>query len=150
MAKAIPEGYHSITPYLVVKGAAKALDWYKENLGAEEIFRMDGPNGSIGHAEFRIGNSMLMIADENADWDSFGPEKHGGSPISLMIYCEGVDHVFAKAVKNGGQELKPVQDWLYGDRSGTLKDPFGHVWTISTHMEDVSPEELERRMAQMG
>ena len=149
-AKPIPEGYHSVTPYLVMNGASDAIDFYKKAFGAVELFRMPTPNGRIGHAELKIGNSPIMLADESPEMGSRGPATLGGTPVSLMIYLEDVDTVFKKAIASGGTELKPLQDQFYGDRSGTLKDPFGHVWTLATHVEDVSEEEMEKRMKAMG
>ena len=144
--KPIPEGYHSVTPYLVLKGAADAIEFYKKAFGAIELFRMDH-EGKIGHAELKIGDSPIMLADENPEMGYRGPEAYGGTPVSLMIYVDDVDKIYPQAIAAGGVELKPLQDWFYGDRSGTLKDPFGHVWTISTHKEDVTPEEMDKRMA---
>ena len=144
--KPIPEGYHSVTPYLVIKGAADAIDYYKKAFGATELFRMDY-QGKIGHAEIKIGDSPIMLADEHPEMGYVGPKTIGGTPVSLMIYVDDVDTVFKRAVESGGVERKPVQDQFYGDRSGTLTDPFGHVWTVSTHKEDVTPEEMDKRMA---
>ena len=145
--KPIPEGYHSVTPYLSIKGAAAALEYYKKAFGAIELFRMDAPDGRIGHAEIKIGDSPIMLADEYPEMEFVSPQTLGGTPIGLMIYVEDVDTVYAQALTEGGKEVKPLQDQFYGDRSGTLKDPFGHVWTIATHKEDVSPEEMDRRAA---
>ena len=144
--KPIPEGYHSVTPYLVIKGAANAIEFYKKAFGAIELMRMDH-EGKIGHAELKIGDSPIMLADENPEMGYRGPEALGGTPVSLMIYVDDVDKIYPQAIAAGGVELKPLQDWFYGDRSGTLKDPFGHVWTIGTHKEDVTPEEMDKRMA---
>lgn len=143
----VPEGYRSVTPYLIVRGAARAIDFYKQAFGATEIMRMPGPNNTIGHAELRIGDSVVMLADEQPNGSYRAPDVLGGSPVSLMIYIADVDEVFSKAVSLGSKELRAVQDQFYGDRSGNLVDPFGHIWTISTHVEDVSPEEMERRMS---
>lgn len=156
-----PEGYHSVTPYLIVDGAAEAIDFYKRAFGAEELFRMPMPVPSdaaggveggerIAHAEIRIGDSPVMLADEHPEMDLLGPEARGGATASLMIYVEDADAVFEQAMDAGAAEEKPVQDQFYGDRSGTLIDPFGHRWTIATHIEDVAPEEMERRMAELG
>src|SRR3954447_13114919 len=145
--KPIPDGYHSVTPYLVVQGAAKALEFYKKAFGATELFRMPGPGGKIMHAEIRIGDSPVMLADEFPEMDARGPQTLGGTPVGLMIYCEDVDALFNQAVSAGAKVLRPVVDQFYGDRSGTVADPFGHKWTIATHKEDVSPEEMKRRMA---
>ena len=143
--KPIPEGYHSVTPYLVMKGAGRALDFYKSALGAQELFRMEGPNGTIGHAEMKVGDSIIMLADESPEMGFFGPDMEKGTPSGLMVYVEDCDAVFNRAVSAGAKELHPLQDKFYGDRSGTVKDPFGHVWMISTHKEDLSPEEISRR-----
>ncbi len=147
--KPIPDGYHTITPYLVVGGAAKAIDFYKAALGAEELFRLDMPGGKIGHAEIRIGNSIVMLSDEHPDMGALGPKTIGGSPINLMIYSENVDEAWPKALKAGGKELRPLKDQFYGDRSGTFEDPFGFQWTIATHKEDLTPEQINQRMAEM-
>ncbi|HEY8224232.1 MAG TPA: VOC family protein [Pyrinomonadaceae bacterium] len=144
--KPIPEGYHSVTPYLVMNGAAAAIDFYKKAFGATELFRMDH-GGKIGHAELKIGDSPIMLADEQPSMGYVGPQALGGTPVSLMIYVEDVDKIYKQAISSGGVELKPLQDQFYGDRSGTLKDPFGHVWTVATHKEDVTPEEMNKRMA---
>lgn len=146
----IPDGYHSVTPYLIVDDAAKAIDFYKQAFGATELFRMDAPGGKIGHAEIKIGNSPLMLADEMPEMGYRSAKAIGSTPVSLMIYVEDVDSVFPRAIAAGGKELKALQDQFYGDRSGTLEDPFGHVWTVSTHKEDVPPEEMERRMSEMA
>lgn len=143
--KPIPEGYHTVTPYLIVKGAAKALDYYKKAFGATEIMRMDGPGGSIGHAEIKIGDSIMMLADEHPEMGFRGPEASGGSPVGMCLYVENCDAVFNQALAAGGTVKRPLQDQFYGDRSGTLTDPFGHVWTISTHKEDLTPEEIGSR-----
>ncbi len=147
--KAIPRGYHSVTPYLIVKGGAKALAFYTKAFNAREIFRMDGPNGSVGHAEMIIGDSHIMLADEFPTMGFVGPETLGGAGVSLMIYTEDCDAMFQQALAHGATEVRPLQNQFYGDRSGTLKDPFGHMWTIATHVEDVSPEELDRRSREM-
>ena len=141
----IPEGYHSVTPYLIISGVARAIDYYKDAFGAVEVLRMDAPDGRIGHAEIRIGNSHVMLADEHAEMGQRGPHSLGGTPVSLMIYVEDVDERFRKAIAGGGKELRPVENQFYGDRSGMLVDPFGHVWMVATHVEDVPPEEMDRR-----
>ena len=146
----IPEGYHSVTPYLVVDGAARAIEFYKEAFGATELMRMPAPGGKIGHAELLIGDSHVMLADEHPEQGHRGPRSIGGTPVSIMLYVEDCDAAFQRATAGGATVLRPVQDQFYGDRSGMITDPFGHVWTISTHVEDVSPEEMERRMAAMG
>jgi PhnB protein len=143
--KPIPDGYHSVTPYLIVSGAAKAIDFYKKAFGAVELLRMPGPDGRIGHAELRIGDSVLMLADERPEMGYRSPQSLGGTAVSLMVYVERVDEVFKRAVAGGAKELQSVKDQFYGDRSGSLQDPFGHTWTVATHVEDVSPEELRRR-----
>lgn len=145
--KPIPDGYHSVTPYLIVHDAKSALEFYKKAFGATELFRMDGPDGRIGHAEIRIGDSPVMLADEHPDMGAKGPKGYGGSPISLMIYVEDVDKVFARAIAAGGKVKRPVADQFYGDRTGGLTDPFGHEWYVATHKEDVSPEEMRERTA---
>ena len=145
--KAIPDGYHSVTPYLIVRGAARALDFYKTAFGATEVMRLDAPGGLIGHAEINIGNSRVMLADENPEWDAKSPQSYGGSPVHLMIYVEDCDTVFKGAINAGAKETRPVKDQFYGDRSGSLTDPFGHSWTVATHKEDLTAEELEKRMA---
>ena len=144
--KPIPEGYHSVTPYLVVEGAAKAIDYYKQAFGATELFRMEH-QGKIGHAEIKIGDSPIMLADEQPAMGYLSPKSIGGTPVSLMIYVEDVDTIYKQAIAGGGLELRALQDQFYGDRSGTLKDPFGHIWTVATHKEDVTPEEMDKRIA---
>jgi len=147
----IPEGYNNVTPYLVIKGAAKAIEYYKEVFGAEEKFRMNGPDGRIGHAELRIGDSQIMLADENPDMGQghSSATTMGGSPVSIHLYIPDVDHVVERAVTAGAKILKPVQDQFYGDRTGFLQDPFGHYWSVATHVEDVSPQEMEERLKKL-
>jgi PhnB protein len=145
--KPIPDGYHSVTPYIIVKGAAKAIDFYKNAFGATELMRFPGPNNTVMHAEIKIGDSVVMLADEHESGPYRSPIAVGGTPISLMVYVEDVDTVFNQAVSLGAKLTREVEDQFYGDRSGNLTDPFGHVWTIATHKEDVSSEEMERRMA---
>jgi PhnB protein len=144
--KPIPDGYHSVTPYLIVEGAARALDFYKKAFGAAENFRMPGPDGRIGHAEIRIGDSVVMLADQNPEMGAKGPQTYGGTPVSLMLYVENVDKVFAQALAAGATVERPVANQFYGDRTGGIVDPFGHKWYIATHVEDVPPAEMERRM----
>ena len=144
--KPIPEGYHSVTPYLIIKGAAQALDFYKTAFGAIELFRMEH-NGQIGHAENKIGDSPIMLADEQPEMKYLSPTSLGGTPVSIMIYVDDCDTIYKQAIDAGAVELKGLQDQFYGDRSGTLADPFGHIWTVATHKEDVSSEEIERRLA---
>jgi len=143
----IPKGYHSITPYLIIKGAAQAIDYYKKAFGATEVFRMDGPDGKVGHAELQIGDSRIMLADENPGMGQghSSAATIGSSPVSLYLYIPDVDRVVERAVSAGAKVLKPVQDQFYGDRSGFIQDPFGHLWGIATHVEDVAPQELEKR-----
>jgi PhnB protein len=143
--KPIPTGYHTVTPYLIVKGAAQAIEFYKQAFGATEHTRMADPSGKIGHAEILIGDSPVMLADEFPEMGIRGPQSLGGSTVNLLIYVEDVDNRFAQAIAAGGKIVRPLQDQFYGDRSGTLVDPFGHQWTVATHKEDVGGEELERR-----
>ena len=145
--KPIPDGYHSVTPYLIVRGGVAAIDFYKKAFGAVELFRMDGPGGKIGHAEIRIGDSPIMLADEHPEIGAKSPQMIGGSPVSIMLYVEDVDAVVAQAVAAGAKVVRPVADQFYGDRSGGLEDPFGHSWYVATHKEDVSMEEMHRRAA---
>jgi PhnB protein len=148
--KAIPEGYHAVTPYLVVDGAAKALDFYKRVFGATERMRMPGPDGKVGHAEIRVGDSTVMLADEHPEMGARGPGAFGGTPVSLHLYVPDVDATVNKAVAAGAKLLRPVEDKFYGDRMGTIEDPFGHHWHVSTHKEDVPPDEMARRAAAMA
>jgi PhnB protein len=143
--KSIPEGYHSVTPYLIIRGAAEAIEFYKKAFGATELFRFSAPDGKIGHAEMQIGNSRIMMADEYPDMGYNGPQTIGGSPVALMIYLDDVDTVFKQAVDAGATVKEALQDKFYGDRLGTVVDPFGHRWHLATHKEDVSMEEMERR-----
>ncbi|MEZ6042810.1 MAG: VOC family protein [Planctomycetaceae bacterium] len=141
----IPSGYHSVTPYLLIKGASEAIEFYQRAFGAEEVLRLQDPEGRISHGEIRIGNSHVMLADEHPEMDFLGPQTRGGTTVSLLIYVPNVDEVFAAAIEAGGTELRPLCDQFYGDRSGTLTDPWGHVWTVATHVEDLSPEEITQR-----
>jgi PhnB protein len=143
--KAIPDGYHSVTPYLVVDGAAKALEFYQKAFGAKETFRMPTPSGKIGHAEMRIGDSVVMLADEVPEKGYRGPKAFGGAAVTLMVYLEDVDTVFKRALDAGAKQLRAVENQFYGDRSGVLEDPFGHVWNLATHVEDLTEEEVARR-----
>jgi PhnB protein len=145
----IPAGYHSATPYLIVKGAARALAYYKKAFGATELMRFEGPGDKIAHSEIKIGDSIIMVADEHPEMGYRSPETLGGSPVGLCLYVPDVDALFSQAIAAGGKEVRPLKDQFYGDRSGTLTDPFGHQWTISTHIEDVSQEECHRRMMTM-
>src|SRR5579862_6576323 len=143
--KPIPDGYQTATPYLIVKGAAEAIEFYKKAFGATEMLRMADPQGRVGHAEIKIGDSVIMLADEHPGMGYRGPRTLGGSSVSILLYLAEVDRVFECAVKAGARALRPVADQFYGDRSGTLEDPFGHVWTVATHVEDIPPEEMKRR-----
>ena len=149
MVPAIPPGYHSVTPYLAQRDCAAALAFYERAFGAQRVMCLDMPGGKIAHAEIRIGDSILMMSDENPDWGSKSAVTLGGSPVQLMVYVPDVDAAFARALAAGGTQVRPVQDQFYGDRSGTLADPFGYQWTLATHVEDVSEDEAKRRMATM-
>ncbi len=142
----IPEGYEGVTPYLICKNAEAAIEFYKRAFGAVELFRIGSP-GMVGHAEMKIGKAIIMLADEHPEMGAVSPETVGGTPVQLMIYVEDVDAFTAKAVTEGLSVLRPVEDKFYGDRSGQFKDPFGHVWSFATHIEDVSPEEMNNRAA---
>ena len=150
--KPVPEGYHNITPYLFVRSAASAIDFYKNIFGATEIMRMPGSNGKIMHAELRIGDSIVMLADENPQTGMMSPQTVGGFSVGMHLYLENVDQVIQKAVESGAKLLRPIKNQFYGDRSGSVLDPFGHMWSVATHVEDVSPEEMRKRMmtAAMG
>lgn len=145
--KPIPDGYHSVTPYLIVDGAKRALEFYRQAFGAELLLCVDAPGGKVGHAEIRIGDSLVMLADEHPHMGAKGPRSYGGSPISLMVYVEDCEEVFARALAAGAKVVRPLADQFYGDRVGSLEDPFGHQWHIATHKEDLSPEELAKRAA---
>ena len=147
---AIPDGYYSLTPYLVCKGAAKAIDFYTKVFGAQEVARMPGPGGQIMHAEIKIGNSMLMLSDENKEQGYMSPETIGGTATSVMFYTDDVDAVFKRAVAAGAKAEMPPADMFWGDRMGNFVDPFGHKWAVATHKEDVSPDEMEKRMQAIG
>ena len=146
---AIPDGYHTVTPYLTINGAARAIDYYQRAFGATELMRFPGPDGRIAHAEIQIGNSRVMLGDTQPHMQQRDPKTLGGSSSGLMIYVDDVDGVFMRAIEAGGHVRDAVKDQFYGDRSGTLEDPFGHVWTVATHVEDVSEKELQKRMQQM-
>jgi len=148
-AKPIPEGYHTLTPYLVVNGAAAALDFYARAFGGVELYRLQDPTGKVGHAEMRIGDSHFMLADEFPEMGAVSPKTQSGHSISLLVYLPDVDDAFRRAIAAGATEVRPVQDQFYGDRSGTLIDPFGHQWSLATHVADVTPEEMERRYAEL-
>ena len=146
----IPKGYHDVTPYLSIRGAAEAIEFYKKALGAAEVMRMPGPEGKLGHAEIRIGGSRVMLSDEYPEMDFLGPQTRGGTSVHLHVYVRDVDAVVGRAVAAGAKLLRPVEDKFYGDRTGTLQDPFGHVWHVSTHVKDVPPKEMKKRAAQMA
>jgi PhnB protein len=145
--KPVPDGHHTVTPYLILSNAAQGIEFYKRAFGATELMRLSAPGGRIGHAEIQIGDSRIMLADEHPQMGARSPQTIGGTPITLALYVEDVDAVAQRAIAAGAKVLKPVQDQFYGDRSGTVTDPFGHQWTIATHKEDVSLEEIERRAA---
>lgn len=147
MANPIPDGYHAVTPYLICRNAARAIEFYEKAFGAKELLRFPGPNGTIGHAELQIGDSRVMMADESPDGAWRSPQSIGGTSVSMVIYVPDVDAVFRQAVAAGATAVREVQDQFYGDRMGTLQDPFGHIWSIGTHIEDVSLEEMQRRAA---
>jgi len=143
--KKLPDGHNNVSAYLIVDGGERALEFYKKAFGATELFRHRAPDGKIGHAEIRIGDTVVMLADEFPDHDAYAPKKFGGSPISLHVYVEDVDAVAQRAIATGAKVKRPVADQFYGDRLGTFEDPFGHTWHLSTHIEDVPPDELDRR-----
>ena len=145
MVKAIPDGYHSVTPYLILNAAGDAIDFYKKALGAAEVMRMDDPSGRIHHAEISIGGSRIMLADEHPEIQALSPKTIGGSPVSIHLYVDDVDAAIARAVAAGAKLIRPVADQFYGDRVGGIEDPFGYRWFIATHKEDVSPEEMKKR-----
>jgi PhnB protein len=146
---AIPAGHRTVTPYLTVKNGARALEFYKKAFGATEVSRLMMPDGRLGHAEIRLGDSIVMLSDEFPEYGGKAPDTLGGSPVSIHLYVPDVDAFFKKAVAAGAQERKPVMDQFYGDRSGQLADPFGHLWWVATHREDIAPEELKRRVESM-
>lgn len=148
--KPIPDGYHAVTPYLIIRGVTDAIEFYKKAFGATELFRFRAPDGKIDHAEVKIGDSPIMIADEHPEMGVKGPQTLGGSPVKLLIYVEDVDTVFNRAVAAGASVKEAVKEKFFGDRIGTLTDPFGHVWHVSTHKEDVPVEEMERRAKAAG
>lgn len=143
--KAIPEGYHTATPYLVVRNAAQAIEYYKKALGAQELMRMPTPDGKIGHAELRIGDSVIMLADEGDRGLSKSPQSLGGSTGGVMLYVDDVDATFQRALDGGGKVFMPLQDMFWGDRFGQFVDPFGQAWSLATHKEDISPADMEKR-----
>jgi PhnB protein len=148
--KPIPDGYPRVTPYLYVDGAADAIEFYGKVFGAKERMRMAGPDGKVGHAELELGDSVIMLADEHPEMDIRGPKSIGGSPMALSVYVEDVDAVFEAAVQAGANPLRPLENQFYGDRSGQFEDPFGHRWSVASHVEDVPPEEMERRAAEFA
>jgi PhnB protein len=148
--KAQPDQYHTITPYLTIKGAPAAIDFYKKAFGATEIFRMAQPDGRVGHAEIKIGDSTIMLSDEVPEMDVVSPTTVGHTTVALLVYVDDADKTFSTAVSLGAKVNKPMMDQFYGDRSGTVIDPFGHKWTVATHKEDVSPEEMEKRIAALS
>lgn len=147
--KYIPGGYHSVTPYLIISNTEKAIEFYKEAFGAEESERLETPDGKVMHAEIKIGDSQIMMCDENPAWDALSPLTTGGSPVSIVLYVENVDVVVNRAVAAGATVQMPVADQFWGDRMGTVRDPFGHKWSIATHTEDVTPEEIQKRSKAM-
>ena len=148
MVKPIPDGYPRVTPYLIVDGASAAIDFYTSVLGATERMRMGGPEGKVGHAELEIGDSVVMLADEHPEMDARGPTSVGGTPVTLHVDVEDADGVFERAIEAGAKALRPLEDQFYGDRLGRFEDPFGHQWNVATHVEDVPPEEMSRRVAE--
>jgi len=146
---AVPAGYHTVTPYLIVRGAAKVLEFYQKAFGAMGVHSMAMPDGKIMHAEMRIGDSVVMLADENPAWGATGPQTLGGVTSSILLYVENVDARFQQALDAGCTVKKPLQNQFWGDRMGTVSDPFGHVWSIASHVEDVAPDEMQRRAAEM-
>jgi PhnB protein len=147
MAKPIPDGYPRVTPYLITDGASAAIDFYRSVLGARERMRMPAPDGRVGHAELEIGDSLIMLADEFPEMEARGPKAVGGTPVSLHVYVEDADGVFDRAIQAGARALQAVEDKFYGDRSGQFEDPFGHHWSVATHVEDVPPDEMAARAA---
>jgi PhnB protein len=145
--KPIPEGYPQVTPYLCVDGAADAIDFYSKVFGASEKVRMPSPGGKVGHAELEIGDSLIMLADEHPEMGIRGPKTIGGTPVTVSVYVEDVDDVFKRAIDAGATALRDVENQFYGDRRGDFEDPFGHRWSVATHVEDVPPDEMEKRMA---
>jgi PhnB protein len=149
MVQPIPEGYPRVTPYLICDGASEAIEFYSSVLGAKERMRMGAPGGRVGHAELDIGESVVMLADENPDMGIVGPKTTGGTPVSLHVYVEDVDSVFKRALDAGATERQALEDKFYGDRAGSFEDPFGHVWNVASHVEDVPPDEMEKRAAEV-
>ncbi|HXP99500.1 MAG TPA: VOC family protein [Solirubrobacteraceae bacterium] len=150
MAKAIPDDYPQVMPYLIVDGAGEAIEFYKGVLGATERMRIEGPDGRLGHAELQIGEAVIMLADENPGMNIEGPKLVGGTPVTIHVYLEDADGAFERAVQAGAKPLRAVEDQFYGDRSGQFEDPYGHRWNVATHVEDISEEEMLRRAAEIG
>jgi PhnB protein len=148
--KPIPDGYHSVTPYLAIRNATAALAFYQKAFGAQELLRMPKPDGGIAHAEIKIGDSIIMLADEHPEMDFVGPETRGGATSTLMIYVEDVDAQFKRALEAGATQVRELKDEFYGDRAGSVRDPFGHMWHLATHKEDLTPEEIQKRIEAMG
>ena len=147
--KPVPDGYPRLSPYLCVDGAAKAIEFYTSVFGAKERMRIPAPGGRIGHAELLVGDAVIMLADEHPEMQFVGPKKIGGTPVTLSLYVEKVDDVFARALRAGATSVRPVADQFYGDRTGQFEDPFGHRWSVATHVEDVSPDEMAKRAAKL-
>ncbi|TMA80751.1 MAG: VOC family protein [Deltaproteobacteria bacterium] len=147
--KPVPDGYPRLSPYLCVDGAAKAIEFYTSVFGAKERMRIPAPGGRIGHAELLVGDAVIMLADEHPEMQFVGPKKIGGTPVTLSLYVEKVDDVFARALRAGAKSVRPVADQFYGDRTGQFEDPFGHRWSVATHVEDVSPDEMAKRAAKL-
>ncbi|HTD88379.1 MAG TPA: VOC family protein [Candidatus Binatia bacterium] len=147
--KPIPEGHRTVTPYMAIKNGVKALEFYKKAFGATEVYKLVMPDGRLGHAEIRIGDSIIMMSDEFPEYGGKSPETLGGTPVNIHLYVDDVDGFFKKAVAAGAKERKAVKDQFYGDRSGQLEDPFGHLWWVATHKEDVSPKEMQKRVQAM-
>ena len=145
--KAQPDGYHTLTPYLIAKDAGGAIEFYKKVFGAQELFRLTGPDGKVGHAELKIGDSVVMIADEHPAMGAISPQTLGGTPVRILLYVDNVDEVINGAVAAGAKLVRPIADQFYGDRAGGIDDPYGHHWHVATHKEDVSPDEMKRRAA---
>lgn len=150
MVNPIPDGYPRVTPYLIVDGAAAAIEFYTSVLGATERMRMGGPGDKVGHAELELGDSVIMLADEHPEIGAHGPKTVGGTPVSLHVYVEDADDVVKRAAEAGAEVLRPVEDQFYGDRLGTFEDPYGHHWNVASHIEDVSPDEMAKRAEEAG
>jgi PhnB protein len=144
----IPEGYPRVTPYLTIDGASAAIDFYTKVFGAKERMRMPAPDGRLGHAEIAIGDSIIMLSDEHKEMGVLGPKSIGGTPVTINVYVEDVDSVFARALQEGSKNLRDPENQFYGDRMGQFEDPFGHKWSVGTHVEDVPPDEMEKRAAE--